>query len=299
MERANFDEESLKQLGEQIKFRTDRLKFEAVRLRSMLAIVKKSYNKCSKIIAFIAGFSGMGQAIMQILEYKQVYIEILPIVLSIVISVFAVWIRFNDYPKRMEKLCIAIETVDSSVKAHLTSQMRNSEDWETLNTSYASALAKATSCGRPEEQDTAGENALKYMKKEHKRQNDFNATMSDPTYGLSKKQIKKRGVTVPDLLMLEDGSLDKRKEMLKNSPQRGRPGVFSRILSSFSNQSTSMSNVGEVDQAKIDKHTDTELMKRDQKIAEQAVVNINAANLELIEKNKKEAAEQRRRDSGR
>jgi len=293
---STLDATSLKTISEQVQLRSERLKFEAVRARAMLSKVKKAYNTCSKIIAFIAGFSGMAQAVMQILDYRQSYIDIVPIVLSLIISIFAVWIRFNDYPKRMEKLCITIEAIDASVRDHLTAQITTLEDWDRMNESYANALAKANAVGRPEEQDEAGDKALKYMQREQKRQNRFKVTMSDPNYGLTKKQIKSKEVEIPELLMLEEGSLDKRKKALQNSPPRRGQGVLGRILSNFSNHSTGISNIGDVDVNRVDRDTDKDMMKADQDVTVDQKRR-HSANAELIRKAQEAEKEKRRRDS--
>jgi hypothetical protein len=136
--------------------------------------LRKSNDKWNQVIMVISSFGALITSVMTIAELVGWPFEIVPIVIQTMSGVLAAWMRFYDFPKRMEAI---INTKHASNDVRERLQKASTMD-EALWEQYCSAEKNLYTVLMPEERDRSTKRALKYMKRQRVREAQLHQLLS-------------------------------------------------------------------------------------------------------------------------
>jgi len=143
-------------------------------LSHQYAVLKKSNDKWNQIIMLVSTVGALVTSVLTIAGKTGWPYEIVPIVIQTFSGMLAGWMRFYDFPKRMEAIINAKHTYQEIREKFQRSPIVDKALWD----EFTRAVKSLDDVLSPEERDKAHANALKYMRKERQREAQLTALIS-------------------------------------------------------------------------------------------------------------------------
>lgn len=154
-------------------FQLLKLRMDVDGLTFTYARLKERNDKWNQHIMLITSFGALVTSIMTVANFVGWPYEIVPIVIQTLAGMMAGWMRFYDFPKRMEAIINAKHS-SNDVREHLErSQAIDEAMWDQICGSSKMVDAVLT----PEERERAHKAAFKYQTNEMKRNAKLHALM--------------------------------------------------------------------------------------------------------------------------
>lgn len=201
----------------------------------------KASNDCwNQVIMVISSLGALITSILTIAKLVGWPFEIVPIVIQTAAGVIAAWMRFYDFPKRMEAV-INIKHATNSVRERMQkSPIVDDNLWE----QYCMSVKSLDEVLTPQERDKAHKWALKQMKDQRIRVAELEVLLNMSTEELLSKEGRKKLKAIEKLQSNGDStSSSPSKKMLKSASvglmlgDRQAQSAFHEMSSNSSNES--------------------------------------------------------------
>jgi len=155
---------------------TDAVNLYVTRLQAdvdMLSIIyngiKDKGDHFNQVILLISSAGALTSSITAIAGLSGWEMEIIPIVIQTSAGLIAAWIRFYDFPKRMEEIINAKKNANDAKMRFMKSASVTKTLWE----DYAGVQHEICACITPDEKMVAIRSAIKYRRAEMKAEDDI------------------------------------------------------------------------------------------------------------------------------
>lgn len=156
------------------EFFLNRLRMDVDALSHQYDALRRCNDTWNQVIMVVSAFGALITSILTIANLIGWPYEIVPIVIQTLSGVLAAWIRFYDFPKRMEAI-INTKHASNDIRERLHKAPAIDENlWEL----YCSAVKDLDSVLTPDERDRSHVLALKYMKRERIREAQLHKLLS-------------------------------------------------------------------------------------------------------------------------
>jgi hypothetical protein len=197
-----------------------RLRVEVDSLTFAYTNLKRRNDRWNQYIMLITSLGALITSVMTIAEFVGWPFEIVPIIIQTIAGMMAGWMRFYDFPKRMEAIINAKHSTNDTRERLERSQAIDEAMWDQI----CSAARMVDAVLTPNEREVAHKAAIKYQGNEAKRE---------------AKLHKLLAMGAEQLLALKDAGEDTTYEQ---SPKRGFLDVFGYGSASEVNRRTTESS---------------------------------------------------------
>jgi len=196
-------------------FFLSRLRMDVDALSHSYSDLRKHNDRWNQLIMVISALGALITSILTIAGMTGWPFEIVPIVIQTSSGVMAAWMRFYDFPKRMEAI-INTKHTTNDIRERLEKSPTIDENlWE----QYCSSVKNLDNVLTPQERDYSHVLALKYMKKERVREAQLHMLLN---------------MTNDELLASCKGKKKDKKD--KGSDDGSSSGLLSPIVRSMENR---------------------------------------------------------------
>jgi len=177
---------------------TENREFFLNRLRMDVDALSHSYSRLrgyndwwNQMIMVISSLGALVTSVLTIAERTGWPYEVVPIVIQTSSGILAAWMRFYDFPKRMEAIINAKHATNDVRERLQKSAIVDDALWE----QYCNAVKNLDSVLTPEERDASHVLALKFMKRERVREAQLHGLLGMSNIDLIRgKKLKHLGI---------------------------------------------------------------------------------------------------------
>lgn len=185
----------------------NKLRIDVDSLSHQYAHLKASNDKWNQIIMMVSTAGALVTSVLTIAGKTGWPYEVVPIVIQTFSGALAGWMRFYDFPKRMEQIINVKHSYQEIREKFQRSPMIDKPLWD----EFTRAVKSLDDVLSPDERDRAHGQALKYMRKERQREAQLTALLA-----MSHDQVMK-GTSFKNV----DINADTSSEGSLDSPRRG------------------------------------------------------------------------------
>jgi hypothetical protein len=196
-------------------FFLSRLRLNVDALSQLYSSLRSRNDRWNQLIMVVSSIGALVTSILTISNLTMWPYEIIPIVIQTFSGVMAAWVRFYDYPKRMELIINAKHATNDTRERLEKSAVIDEELWEL----YCIATKTLDAVMTPDERDSSLVLALKYMQRERLREAQLGIllNMSDADL-INQKKLKKLRIGTVDSNSSNVNSDDSPLDMTASRP---------------------------------------------------------------------------------
>jgi hypothetical protein len=217
----SFDSAQALAATEGRNFFLSRLRLNVDALSHLYSSLRVRNDRWNQLIMVVSSIGALVTSILTISNLTMWPYEIIPIIIQTISGVMAAWVRFYDYPKRMEVIINAKHATNDARERLEKSAVIDEELWEL----YCIAAKTLDVVMTPNERDASLVLALKYMKRERLREAQLGVLLNLSDVDLiNKKKVNKLRIGTVDSNSSEANGDESPLHMVAPHP----PPLFSR-----------------------------------------------------------------------